>query len=74
LPPPIKAELEAAAKKHGFKDFNDYDEVTNNITMVMAGLDSRSSQSLPLQSRKRYRRLRPTKTFPRRTKSKCWMS
>ena len=35
LPPPIKAELDAAAKNHGFKDFNDYDEVTNNITMVM---------------------------------------
>ena len=30
LPPQIKAELEAAAKKHGFKDFNDYDEVTAN--------------------------------------------
>jgi hypothetical protein len=42
LPPPIKAELEAAAKKHGFKDFNDYDDVTNNITMVMAGLDSKT--------------------------------
>jgi len=25
LPPPIKAELGAAAKKHGFKDFDDYD-------------------------------------------------
>ena len=35
LPPPIKTELEAAAKKNGFKDFNDYDEVTTNITMVM---------------------------------------
>ena len=30
LPPQIKAELETAAKKHGFKDFNDYDEVTAN--------------------------------------------
>jgi len=26
LPPPIKTELEAAVKKNGFKDFNDYDE------------------------------------------------
>lgn len=39
LPPPIKTELEAAAKKNGFKDFNDYDEVTTNITMVMTGID-----------------------------------
>jgi homoserine dehydrogenase len=42
LPPQIKAELEAAAKKHGFKDFNDYDEVTTNITMVMTGIDSKT--------------------------------
>jgi hypothetical protein len=39
LPPKIQAELEAAAKKHGFKDFNEYDEVVANITMVMAGID-----------------------------------
>jgi hypothetical protein len=43
LPPQIKAELETAAKKHGFKDFNDYDEVTANITMVMmTGIDSKT--------------------------------
>jgi hypothetical protein len=42
LPPPAKAELDAAAKKHGFKDFNDYDEVTTNITMVIAGLDPKT--------------------------------
>ncbi len=42
LPPPIKAELDGAAKKHGFKDFDDYDEVTNNITMVMTGIDSKT--------------------------------
>jgi hypothetical protein len=42
LPPPVKAELDAAAKKHGFRDFNDYDEVTTNITMVIAGLDPKT--------------------------------
>ena len=42
LPPPIKAELEAAARKHGFKDFNDYDDVTNNITMVMTAIDPKT--------------------------------
>src|SRR3954468_16396022 len=42
LPPQIKAELETAAKKHGFKDFNDYDEVTANITMVMTGIDAKT--------------------------------
>src|SRR5215216_1668516 len=42
LPAPILAELDAAAKKHGFKDFNDYDEVIGNITMVMAGIDPKT--------------------------------
>ena len=39
LPPKIQAELEATAKKHGFKDFNEYDDVVANITMVMSGID-----------------------------------
>ena len=42
LPPPILAELDAAAKKHGFKDFNDYDEVLGNITLVMTGIDPKT--------------------------------
>jgi hypothetical protein len=42
LPPQLKADLEAVAKKHGFKDFNDYDEVTANITMVMSGIDPKT--------------------------------
>jgi hypothetical protein len=42
LPPPILAELDAAAKKHGFRDFGDYDEVLGNITMVMTGMDPKT--------------------------------
>jgi hypothetical protein len=42
LPPKVLAELDAAAKKHGFKDFNDYDEVVGNITMVMTGMDPKT--------------------------------
>jgi hypothetical protein len=42
LPAPILAQLDAAAKKHGFKDFNDYDEVIGNITMVMTGIDPKT--------------------------------
>ena len=42
LPPQVLSELDAAAKKHGFKDFNDYDEVVGNITMVMAGIDPKT--------------------------------
>jgi hypothetical protein len=39
LPAPIQAELEAAAKKHGFKDFGEYDDVVANITLVMSLID-----------------------------------
>ena len=39
LPAPLQAELEAVARKHGFKDFNEYDEVVDNISTVMAGID-----------------------------------
>jgi hypothetical protein len=42
LPPKVLADLDAAAKKHGFKDFNDYDEVVGNITMVMTGIDPKT--------------------------------
>src|SRR5215468_10440974 len=42
LPPAVLAELDAVAKKHGFKDFNDYDEVLGNITMVMTGIDPKT--------------------------------
>jgi hypothetical protein len=37
--PVIQTELETTAKKHGFKDFNEYDDVAANISMVMAGID-----------------------------------
>src|SRR5262245_58497821 len=37
--PKIQAELAAAAKKHGFKDFQDYEDVAANISMVMACID-----------------------------------
>ena len=42
LPPQLQAELEAVAKKHGFKDFSDYDDVVDNISMVMAGIDPKT--------------------------------
>ena len=35
----FQAELEAAVKKHGFKNFADYEEVAANISMVLAAID-----------------------------------
>jgi hypothetical protein len=37
--PKVQAELESVSKKHGFADFNEYDDVAANISMVMAGID-----------------------------------
>ena len=37
--PKLQAELEAIAKKYGFTDFVQYDDVAANISMVMAGID-----------------------------------
>ena len=40
--PALQKELEDIAKKHGFKDFSELDDVAANISIVMAGLDSTS--------------------------------
>lgn len=40
--PALQAELEDIAKKHGFKDFAELDDVAANISIVMAGLDSQT--------------------------------
>src|SRR5262245_26202980 len=42
LPPQVLSALAAGAKRHGFKGFNDYDEVVGNITMVMTGIDPKT--------------------------------
>jgi len=35
----FQAELTAVVKKHGFKDFQEYEDVAGNISMVMACID-----------------------------------
>jgi hypothetical protein len=37
--PKVQAELEEIAKKHGFGNFQEYDDVAANISMIMAGID-----------------------------------
>jgi hypothetical protein len=39
IDPKLQAQLEAVAKKNGFKDMAEYDDVATNISMVMAGID-----------------------------------
>lgn len=38
----LEAELEGIAKKHGFKSFQELDDVAANVSIVMAGLDPQS--------------------------------
>jgi hypothetical protein len=38
----LEAELETIAKKHGFKSFQELDDVAANVSIVMAGLDPQS--------------------------------
>lgn len=45
--PKLQAELEAIAKKQGFKDLAEYDEVAATISMVMAGIDPETKQYIP---------------------------
>ena len=40
--PALQAELDGIAKKHGFTSFAELDDVAANISIVMAGLDSKS--------------------------------
>jgi hypothetical protein len=45
-PPDAKAmtQLEAVAKKHGFASFDEYNTVTDNISLVMGGIDPQTKK------------------------------
>lgn len=40
----LQGELENIAKKNGFNNFNEFDDVAANISMVMSGLDPKSGE------------------------------
>lgn len=42
--PKLIAEMEAAVRKGGFKDFNEYDDVAANIAIVLSGIDPRTKE------------------------------
>jgi hypothetical protein len=42
--PKLEAAGEAAAKKYGFKDLDEYEDVEHSILMVMHGIDSKTRQ------------------------------
>lgn len=64
--PKIQAELEAIAKKFGFKDFSEYDDVAANIAIIMAGIDPQTKAFLDPQSaiRKEIEEITADKNIP----------
>jgi hypothetical protein len=44
IAPALQTELDNIAKKHGFASFAELDDVAANISIVMAGLDSKSGE------------------------------
>jgi hypothetical protein len=42
--PKVQAQLDATAKKHGFKNLDEYDDVSGNISLVMSGIDPKTKK------------------------------
>jgi hypothetical protein len=40
--PKVQAQLEAAAKKHGFASYDEYGDVIANVSLVLSGIDPKS--------------------------------
>ena len=68
--PKLQAELETISKKHGFKDFVEYDDVANNIMMVMGGIDPQTKQYIDPQTaiKKEMAEVKADKTLPEKDK------
>ena len=68
--PKIQAELDAIAKRHGFKDFVDFDDVAFNISMVMGGLDPQTGGFTdPIASiKKEIEEIKADKSIPEKDK------
>lgn len=50
----MQAELDAIAKKHGFADFKELNDVATNISIVMAGFDSETGEFIePVEALKK---------------------
>jgi len=64
--PKIQAELEAVAKKHGFRNFNEYDDVAANIALIMAGIDPQTKvfREPRLSIQREIEELRNDRTIP----------
>ena len=71
--PKLQAQLEAIAKKNGFKDTSEYDEVADNISMVMAGIDPKTKAFTEPQAaiKKEIDAVNADKTMPEKDKKQA---
>lgn len=54
IDPELQSELDGIARKHGFASFEELDDVAANISIVMAGLDTKSGEfTEPLEALKK---------------------
>jgi hypothetical protein len=64
--PNVEAQAEAIAKKNGFADLDEYDDVSMNITMIMSGIDPQTKRFTepPEQIKKEIAALKADKSVP----------
>lgn len=53
--PSLAGQLDAIAKKHGFKDFSEFEDVGANVTVVLDGLDKDGNYADPVEKMKKER-------------------
>ncbi len=68
--PKLQGDLDAIAKKHGFANFEELDDIAANISMVMAGIDPESGNFTdPLEAiKKEMEDIRADKSIPEKDK------
>lgn len=66
----VIAQVEEVAKKHGFASYDDYENVIDNISLVLGGFDPVTKKYVGRKpsSRRRSRRSRPTRRCRPRTR------
>src|SRR5262245_42248578 len=64
--PKVDAQAEAVARKNGFANLDEYDDVATNIAMIMSGIDPQNKRfsEPPEQIKKEIATLKADKTIP----------
>jgi hypothetical protein len=68
--PKVLAQLDTIAKKHGFANYAEYDNITENITLVMSGFDPETKKYVGQEAvlKKEIAQVQADKTMPAKDK------